>query len=344
MLERFDRDVPTKKLSRLCLCAGVNDIFSGATSFATVKASALAVISKATSLGIPVDIIMQPPQGSTRAGWSAGTVGVYKQFRGWLAGYAKANGFGFIDTFSASSGSASLLNVSDANLNPTSGMTDASFIHPSITAAILIGKQLASFHRTFVPHSNRLVSSNADGNLIANGVMNNGGSGTATGFTISNTSGSAVTTPSIAARTIAGDGDLAGNNQVLSIAFATAGDTVRFAAASIAASLSNGDSFRVSVHLKVTSGQSFIRGLHLYVLSQTVTTGNLQFYDLEYLSAFAGAFPDVIDGIAELECYVRSPQATHGAPQNVIVQVEATGHAAGTAVVEIGRFTVVKNL
>ena len=350
MLDRFDRDVLGANLNRLLISAGVNDCFAAGLTLAQMQTNATAVFARAQALGIPVDVLTPPPQSSSRGGWTAGKRDVYKAFRNWLIQVCPSYGFTLIDSWPASSGSTTVINPTDANLNASTNVL-MDLVHPSTIGAQAIGAKIAAVHRAFVPRCDRLVSNDADGNMIAGGLFQGsggapgtGGSGTvATGWTVSRQAGTPSTVCSTVARTVAADGDIIGNNQRMVITMGAANDTVRITPPSLHASVANGDRVRISCAVKLSAtGCQFIKGLYLYVLSQTATTGNLQFYDLAYNSAGGFAYPDGFSGVFEIEAYVRTPQAVHGAPSSFNCYIEAIGAAAGECTVEIGRFTVVK--
>lgn len=352
LLARFDRDVATASLTRLVICCGVNDVFASGLTLAQIQTSALAVFAKAQALGIGIDVMISPPQSSSRGSWTTGKRDIFKSWRNWLIQYCGANGIGVIDWWAATAGSTPMVSPSDANLNPSSGMLFDN-VHPGAAGAMIGGKALAAYLRTFIPRTDRLTVNAADGNMLPNGVFSGsagtnsttGGTGTvADSWTISSTAGTPAVAASVVARTVANDGDAIGNNQRMAVTFGAANDTIRLAHASIHSQLTNGDTFRVAVSVKLSAtGAQFVKGLYLYVLSQTATTGNLQMYDLAYNSSAGAALPDGFDAVFEVPAYVRTPQATHGAPSSVICYIEAVGAAAGTATIDVGRFTAVKD-
>jgi hypothetical protein len=310
------------------------------------------VIAKAQALGIGIDMMIPPPQSSSRGGWTSGKRDIFRALRNWLIQYCGANGIGVIDWWSATAGSTPMVNPTDTDINPSSGVLFDN-VHPGSAGAMIGGKALAAYLRTFVPRAERLTANTADGNMLTNGVFSGsggtnsttGGSGTvAASWTVSSTAGTPGVAASVVARTVANDGDAIGNNQRMAITFGAANDTVRLSQATIHSQLTNGDTFRVAVSVKLSAtGCQFVKGLYLYVLSQTATTGNLQMYDLAYNSSAGAAFPDGCDVVLEVPAYVRTPQAVHGSPSNVICYLEVIGAAAGVATVDVGRFTAVKD-
>ncbi len=350
LVERFDRDVLSANLHRLVIHCGVNDCFSANRTLAQMQTDATALFVKAKALGIPVDIITPVPQSSSRGGWTTAKRDIYKAFRHWLFQIAPTYNFSVIDSWTAIAGSTNVINPTDSNLNPNTNVL-FDLVHPGTVGAQAIGKKVADFHRAFIPRSDRLVCNDADGNLLSGGLFQGSGgtngtgsSGTvATGWTVSRTAGSGTVVCSTVARTVANDGDAIGNNQRMVITVGANNDTFRIASPSIHSSVTNGDRVRVSCAVKLSAtGCQFVKGVYLYVLSQTATTGNLQLYDLGYTSATGAAYPDGFSGVMELDCYVRTPASIHGAPSSFICYVEVIGAAAGDCTVEVGRFTAVK--
>ncbi|WP_010162839.1 SGNH/GDSL hydrolase family protein [Sphingomonas sp. PAMC 26617] len=103
MLARFRADVIALKPRAVHIMAGTNDIAgnTGAATIETVKGNIASMAELARAHGIRVVIASIPPAAAFP--WSPGKrpVPQIAAMNAWLRGYAKANGFGYVDYFAA---------------------------------------------------------------------------------------------------------------------------------------------------------------------------------------------------------------------------------------------------
>ncbi|WP_010215834.1 SGNH/GDSL hydrolase family protein [Sphingomonas sp. PAMC 26621] len=103
MLARFRADVIALKPRAVHIMAGTNDIAgnTGAAMIETVKGNIASMAELARAHGIRVVIASIPPAAAFP--WSPGKrpVPQIAAMNAWLRGYAKANGFGYVDYFAA---------------------------------------------------------------------------------------------------------------------------------------------------------------------------------------------------------------------------------------------------
>jgi len=139
-------------------------------------------------------------------------------------------------------------------------------------AELILGRTKANTCKVFV---------NADGNLVI------GGTGTITGnvpdsWTLENTSGSPALTTTIAARSVASDGDAYGNNFQIACVYGGAGTNIYrlINTTSIHGSVTAGQSYKLRLQVSLTSVTG-LTGIELVVFGSAGGGGNPSAYALQ---------------------------------------------------------------
>lgn len=349
------------RMPRFVACMlGMNDIYALDYTLNQIKTYQRKIFDWIVDNGMTPVIFTCPPRNSGSAGWTAAKLAKHLQMVDWQKSIARELGCPLVDSWRAHDGTGTYASPTDAEADPSTTYAPDG-IHPGNVGGYALGNE---FHRVISP----LIPANpvfttvtaqnytagqitaGPGSILDNptltgtGGTKTAGSGTCTGnvadsWTVEIESGTATVTCSKVARTLADDGDLAGDWQRMAITNASGTSIVVFRTADIDSRVTNGDELQGGGLVRLTSegspgsgNPSATTGLECRVLMQTATTSNKLAYDMATVASpvalrqgFSGA---MLTPITE----VRTPSATHGAPSNVRLTfaVTLTGSASCT--------------
>lgn len=216
--------------------SGTNDAVS--QTLATMQTREIATCDYFESLGIPIIRALVPPRTHTDGSWSAAVRNRILEFNDWLRYYIPTRGGRILDTWTASISGKSVADFSDTTYGDYASGMSSDGIHPQPMAAAAWGRALANIlspyvggRRAHITHHLDVYAQNPRQKVDNPGWTGTGGtktagSGTITGnvpdgWTLTINSGTATVAVSTVARTVANDGDCAGNNLRLAITGAT---------------------------------------------------------------------------------------------------------------------------
>lgn len=345
MLARFDRDVTPNHPDVVVLCGFRNDPYKGLTLTQT-KSNFLAIAAKVKAIGAQLWILTMPPQPSSFGGWTSAIRDQIIATRHYLMNYAQDNRMPCIDWPSQAAGTLQVQNPTDTNANPSTGIIGTDLVHATNAAGYIAAKALAAIANATYPTIQPTLARNVtDGGKFSNPTFTGSGgtpvngTGTVSGTIANNVTvqvlaGTGVATCSQVARTVANDGDNAGNWQRVSFAAAAAGDQFRIQLQDVHSSFTNGDLVRFQIAARLVSGTNCQEMSHKTTI-QCATTGNKVYTDQAITTSQSASYPEAWGGTFGQDMLIRSPNATHG---NVTVLQPAmifTANAAGTFVVDV---------
>lgn len=339
---------------------GMNDVYAGDYTLTLIKTYQRAIFDWVIDNGMTPIIVTCPPRNSGSSGWTAAKFAKHLQMVEWQKSIARELGCPLVDSWRAHDGTGTYASSTDAEADPSTTYSPDG-VHPGNVGAYALGNE---FHRVISPliPANPIFTTCAAQNYTAGqitvgpgSILDNptltgtagtktAGSGTCTGdvadsWTVEIESGTATATCSKVARTLASDGDLAGDWQRIVITNASGTSVVTFRTADIDSRVTNGDELQGGGLVRLTSEGSpgsgnptATTGLECRVLMQTATTSNKFAYDMATAASpvalrqgFSGAVLTPVEAI-------RTPSGTHGAPSNVrlVFAVTLTGAASCT--------------
>jgi hypothetical protein len=306
----------------------------------------ISLYKKCLEIGAKLDLLTPFPQDSSRANWTTGKRDKYIAWCRWLIQFAKENRLICVHWGMTGAGTVMVQDATSANAAPTSTMMQSDKIHTTLAGAYCPAKEYARIYNGIYPGGYHGATGRTvvDGGLFTNptftgsGGASSPGSGTINGtiptsVTVAIVTGSGTATCSQVARTIADDGDNAGNWFRVSYVPNAANDVVTIELQNIYASLSNGDTVRLEGLVRLQSGNDNCKGLEFFVNSQTATTGNLLCTDLQAATALQAAHPENFTIVMGVDAPVRTPQSTHGSPSSFKPTIKFTSVAATTPIV-----------
>jgi len=194
MLARFAADVVALAPAWVLIEPGPNDI-GGSITAATTISNLTAMINQAHAFGIRPIVTTVAPNGT----WNTAQKQVMSQVNRWLLQEARALFPGLV-----------VINWTAATIDPTNGGPNTglfrndggAYIHPLNVGAATLGKVLATALTAHLPAVDRLPWDPGDPYNLVTNAFNGGGTTTATGITIDQVAGGAITgTPSKVLRT-----------------------------------------------------------------------------------------------------------------------------------------------
>jgi hypothetical protein len=348
MLARFWTDVAVWNPDRVVYCGGINDAYATGYTLAQMKANIGTLLQYCQQIGAKLDIITPFPQINTRGNWSSGKNLVFLQWCRWLPQFAAANNLICESWGASAAGAVQVQDPTSATGNPTATMYNADLVHPKNPATYCIAKRMAAIYNTIYP-TGGIVGAKmvTDGGLLTNptftgsGGTSTNGTGTvaagpvATGLAVTVTAGTATVTPYQTARTVAADGDIAGNWQGFSMVAVAAGDQFTVAFPALHTLISNGDVVRFLCLARLSVGGNMVKEFYFFCNSQTATTGNNLVTDMQLATGQMGPYPENFAVVAGADIPVRGPIAIHGAPSAFLPTFRITANAAGTMALEL---------
>jgi lysophospholipase L1-like esterase len=259
------------------ICIGMNDIYSAGDSLAVMQArwSQLIALVRARSGRI---VVLSVPPRTTAAPWDEPKQTIHNQWNRWLYEQCALNGWDFVDTWGATQGGATYVDGAANNPEPLAAMVHDS-THPSMRGAAAIGAAVwAKVQKWFGVSGWRAAHPDAigadAGNLLSGSNFATDSAGVATNWARDISNGANMgATLTVAARTVAADGDACGKKQVMTLNYGTAAGTpsCRFRRNGIQALLTAGDRCYFAVPFRVTGAVGLI-GLDVAMFG-TVTGG-----------------------------------------------------------------------
>lgn len=348
MLARFWTDVASWNPDRVVFCGGINDAYAAGYSLSQMKANIATLLQYCQQIGAKLDIVTPFPQINTRGSWSSAKNLVFLQWCRWLPQFAAANSLICESWGAAAAGTVQVQDPASVTGNPTATMYNADLVHPKNPATYCLAKRMAAVYNTIYPTGastgGRMVT---DGGLIANPTMlgsggtPSAGAGTiaagpiANGLGLTITAGAPVVTPYQTARTVAADGDLAGNWQGFSMAATAVGDQFTVAFPPLHTLVSNGDVVDFKVLARLAVGGNLVKEFYFFCNSQTGITGNNLVTDMQLATGQMGPYPEGFSVVTGAEIPVRGPVSIHGAPTAFQPTIRITANASGTIALEI---------
>ena len=269
--------------------AGTNDIFRDGGSFDTVKASLKALVDRiVATFGGRVWWLLVPPLTNTASAWSAGKQVIASRINRWIWRYAHEIGATPVDTWRASNNGTTCVNGAATNPDWSTNFAVADLTHTAANGAYAIARAINTLMQQTAAlqalqfqggHS----SVHAQGNVLPNTALTGtagtktAGGGTITGtvpdsWTLEITSGTGTLTTTSPARTVAADGDAAGNN--LQVIPSVAAITWRLInTSSIHSSVTAGEVRELVFPLTITGGAD-ITGIEVVIFGANATGGN----------------------------------------------------------------------
>lgn len=353
MLARFDRDVTIHNPDVVVLCGFRNDPYKGFT-LAQTKANMALLLAKCRAIGAQLWILTMPPQPSTFGAWTTAIRDLIIQQRRYLVNFAQDNRLPCLDWATLGAGTTQMQDPTSTNAVPSTGMINATdLVHATNAAGYIAAKGLAAIANAAFPSAQPALARNVtDGGAFTNptftgtGGTATNGTGTVTGVIATNCTvqvlaGTGVATCSQVARTIANDGDNAGNWQRVSFAAAAANDQFCIKLQDVHSAFTNGDLVRFQVAARLVSGAN-CREISHKTTVQCATTGNKVYTDQAVTAAQSYAYPEPWGGTIGQDMPVRSPNATHGNITVLQPQIIFTANAAGTFVVDVACASIEK--
>ena len=211
------------------VCCGMNNIYAAGQTFLDAKAEIAALITKVRNKSAQIVVLSIPPRSSAdSANWTADKQAIHTKLNRWLYSFVKSIGGIYIDTWRSVQNGETYVNAAATNPDATSGFQQ-DYTHPSMRGAMAIGYDIAAKISNQVGVRGYTAAHPAaigvdTGNLLTGSDFATGTT-VATGWASSDSTTNMTVTPSLAARTVAADGDACGRNQVLSVAYGTASGT-----------------------------------------------------------------------------------------------------------------------
>lgn len=348
MLARFQTDVAFWNPDRVVYCGGINDVYAAGYTLAQMKTNLVTLLQYCQQIGAKLDIITPFPQINTRGSWTAGKNTIFMQWCRYLPQFAIANNLVCENWGAAAAGTVQVQDPTSVTGNPTATMYNADLVHPRNSATYCIAKRMAAIYNVLYPTSGVSGGHNVtEGGLLTNPTFKGtsgtpvNGTGTvtagniATGLTVTVTSGTATVTPYQTARTVAADGDVAGNWQGFSMVAVAAGDQFTVTFPALHTLVSNGDTVKFQTLARLSVGGNLVKEFYFFCNSQTATTGNNLVTDMQLASGQMAPYPENFSVTMGADIPVRSPQSVHGAPSAFQPTIRITANAAGTVALEL---------
>jgi hypothetical protein len=353
IVTRFSTDIAVWFPTAVVVSSGINDVYIGGKTLATMQTDMLALHAKCRAIGAQLIILTPFPQQSTRASWTTGKRDIFISWCKWLVRYGNANGVPVVVWGNCAAGTIQVQDPTSTNAAPSANMANADHIHPlGPSAAYLAGKGVAAVLNSMYATglSGQTVRNVTDGGMFSNPMFTGTagtptpGTGTITGtvpdtYTLTIASGSGTVTTSLVARTVAADGDIGGNWFQCSWVAGGAGEQLTIKLPDLVTGqsvpMTNGDTIRVLCEIQLVSGFASCREFSMTCNSQTATTGNLQVDDQQLASSQIAPFPEAFVGTLGMDIPMRTPSGTHGAASHAIPIIQVTAWAAGTIVFQI---------
>ena len=240
------------------VCIGMNDIYSAGQSLAQLKIDFSALMVRVAKRCVRICVLSVPPRLSSDGNWSAGKQTVHTAYNRWLYEQCKASGWLFVDTWRAAQGGATYVNQAATNPDPLAAMA-VDTTHPSWRGAAAIAASVwTQVSRWFgvsgwkAAHP-ALIGADMN-NILTGSDFAAGSGGVATGWSMNGSTANMSVTPTLAARTVASDGDACGQNQIITINYGTAAGiaSTRFRKDNIQASLTAGQRYYMAIPYSVT--------------------------------------------------------------------------------------------
>lgn len=250
------------------VCIGMNDIYSRGDSLATMQTNFALLMTAVKARSSRIVVLSVPPRNSADAAWTSGKQTIHTGFNRWLYDQCAANGWEFVDTWRATQNGATYVNAAATNPDQTTGFAHDN-THPSERgAAAIAAAAWAKVSKWFgaqgwkAPHPAAIGA--YTGNLLTGSDFASATAGVANNWLKDSATANMSTVFSVAARTVAADGDACGQNQILTLNYGTATGTanVRFRRNGIHALLTAGQKYVMSVPFSVTGALGLV-GLEL---------------------------------------------------------------------------------
>jgi len=262
------------------VCIGMNDIYTDGATLADMQAGWRDLVTQVRKRTSRIVVLSVPPRDSADGSWSSGKQTVHTAWNRWLYDQCAANGWEFVDTWSATSGGATYVNGAATNPDPLAAMAFDS-THPSMRGAAAIGGAVwAKVSKWFGVQGWKAAhpaAIGADaGNLLTGSDFATDTAGVATNWSRTDVTANMSATFTCASRTVASDGDAAGRNQLLTLNYGTASGTAscRLRRNAIHGLLVAGGSYVLSVPFSV-AGATGLLGMELTALG--TASGNTFF-------------------------------------------------------------------
>lgn len=220
----------TTEFDLICVNVGMNDAYSDGLSFADASANIKTLYDQVKPLGRHLLILTIPPRDSGNSAWTSAKQQIHTQLNRWIYEYALSIGAKVIQTAYSTQNGATYVNALASNPDPLASMVFDG-VHPAMRGGMAIGWDGAQALSPFVGGDGWKVGHASDigtntGNILTDAAFATGSGGVATGWASSDSGTGMSVVPTLVARTVAVDRDAAGQNQVLSINYGTAGATV----------------------------------------------------------------------------------------------------------------------
>lgn len=304
------------------VCAGMNDIYADGNSLATLQADMTALLALVAARSQKVVLLSVPPRNSADASWSAGKQTIHTQFNRWLYEFAKANNLIFVNTWRATANATTYINSGATEPDPTASFSFDN-THPSSVGAYAVGLAVKTAIQDFLGvrgwSPSHVDDLGADaGNIFTNSNFATDTAGVPTSWAQSDTTASSTVGNSVAARTVAADGDALGKNAVITYNYGTATGTAstRFRRNNFHASVTAGDYCQLRVPFSVANAAGLL-GIELCMFGTDADGTFWQVYgnnldtnaDPHTDTPISGVLmtpPAIIPaGLSDLDCWVR---------------------------------------
>jgi len=279
---------------------GTNDIYARGNTFAQVQTGLIKLINAARLYSASVTVLLIPPRANTSAAWSAGKRDIHLQINRWLWDYCRTLGITPVDTFRSVANALTYIDAASVEADPTANFNSSDGVHSSNLGGIAIATDVYNAVKNrfgggtgFKFSHAKLATGTGSFNLLTNpGFTGTGGTktigtGTITGnvpdsWTLENTSGSPALTTTIAARSVASDGDAYGNNFQIACVYGGAGTNIYrlINTTSIHGSVTAGQSYKLRLQVSLTSVTG-LTGIELVVFGSAGGGGNPSAYALQ---------------------------------------------------------------
>lgn len=348
LVARFARDVAPLHPDEVAVTYGINDIYKGIPA-ATSQANLATLWAYCKAIGARMRLIAMPPQPSTRAGWTTATRDAAIALRKYMRIFARKRGIAFHDWSSVAAGSETAQNPTDANANPSTGMINTGDgVHPTNKLGYLLAKEIVTDLRSIYPIvGNTLPVNVTDGGLFSNPLFTGSG-GTApiapVSGTIPDTCAVTVTAGSPSsvvcsqvARTVANDGDAAGNWFQIVFTAAAAGDQIRLALQDTHTAMANGNTYAFQLQARITAGATFCKEFRVDAVEQNNSSINITHQIQACTGTQAAPWPENFSGVFADDMTMRSSANVPGTITVFSPRVYVTAAAAGAITIQVAR-------
>lgn len=327
-------------------------------TYAQVIVKAKSLLDKMLKKCVYLVIVGTPPQTYSDIGSYPQRATIQQQFETWLAQYARSVGAIYVNAATAASGSAQYRDAASSVGAPTSGWspdgTHQSGISSFAMAKAVAAQILPLVKPTIVWPSGVANSYANDPSFVFDNTMLTGvagsptnGTGTVTGtapdsIAVTVASGTASVALSQVARTIAADGDTAGNWMRAVITNTTGVSSITIKQALTTARVTNGDVMRALARIRVSSLASpgsgapiGMIGLDTYFRTVTATDAGVnETHAMLGDVVLAQAYTEGFSG-AMVSPWLAIRDASHGAVASGFFQITIDFNGAGGATIDI---------